>query len=387
MIKLSVIIPARNEFPNVVHTAYSILHCLEAEKWDLKTVEIIIVNNCSTDARHPQRGTGGTTDYLLGRGAYFNRVIRMVYDPLAGNHSARNKGAAVARGEYLFFSDAHMAYKPGFFTSILKTVDETGGLVHGALQFMGAYPPQPESTGYAYTLKLGEEIKGTWNNYRLADSWWYIPAQGHWGLAVKREQFLDFGGYPKIHRTYGGGEFYTDIKWWMFGSTVATDPNAIGYHLAAGRGYGYDHNDYLENVLGMAFALGMDDWRERAYLNILRKANREVLDRIMARGEREYAEDREFVAKRRMWTFNELLQIRPWDERNDVRHGKHNGMITIFHDTWLKLIREGDPAHGIAPSPEVVEAYEKSRHQAGLEKFINENLGQFVFRRTTGRAP
>lgn len=370
---LSVIIPARNEFPNVVHTVFSVLHCLEADGFKPQDFEIIIINNCSDDYKYPKRGTGGTTDYIMPRGAFWNRIVRVLYDPIAGNHSARNKGAKIARGKYLFFSDAHMAYRPGFFKSILKTIDESNGLVHGCLQYLGAYPPVDSSGGYGYSLKLGEEIKGTWNNYKLADTWFYVPAQGHWGLGCLKSQFMRFHGYPEVHRTYGGGEFYTDIKWWMFGSSVVVDPQAIGYHLAAGRGYSYHHDDYIHNVLNIAFSLGMDDWRERAYINWLRNGRKEVLDRIMEEGEKECAEDREFIEKNRAMTFNELIVSRPWDALNDIRHGKHNSAMTIFHDTWLELLKSS--------SEDSQEAYKNSKHQQGLDRFIRENLSAFVYRR------
>lgn len=378
MIKLSVIIPSRNEFPNICHTIYSILHCWEADGFDPKEMEIIIVDNCSDDDRYPQRGTGGTTSYLEGRSGYWNAVIRVLRYPIAGNHTARNKGAEIARGEYLFFSDAHMAYRPGFFKEILRTVYESGGLVHGTIAWMGAYPPAIGGLGFTYTIKLGEEFKGTWGPYHLYDkegkpvqSWWYIPAQGHCSVAVRKDQFFKFGGYPKIHRVYGGGEMYLDMKWWMLGSTVAVNPRAIGYHLASGRGYSYNHDNYIENVLGVTYALGCDDWRERAYLNWMRHHDKNTLDTIMARNEKEYADDRAFIEKYRVKTFNDLLVERPWDKLNDERHGKHNGSMLIFQPSWLKLIED---------NPQVKEAYEKSKYQKDLAVFIDTNLKQFVYR-------
>ena len=380
MIKLSVIIPARNEFPNVVHTMYSILHCWETDGFDPKEIEIIIVDNCSTDwtqegYEHHKPGIKGTVGYLMPRGVFFNRVLRVLYDPLAGNHSARNKGAEIARGKYLFFSDAHMAYKPGFFKNAIKTVDETKGLVHGVIGWMGAYPPTPSGLGYGYTLKMGEEWKGTWNNYCLDEKeWFYIPSLGHCSVMVEKKQFMDFGGYPKIHRTYGGGELYLDMKWWMFGSTVSVHPQAIGYHLASGRGYTYDHDDYIENILGCMYALGIDDWRERTYINYLRKGRKEVLDAIMERNEKEYAPDRKFIAKRIKKTFNQLLVGQPWNSMNEKRLGKSNGHLSIFHDTWIENQLRQAPQY-------VQDVYDNSEIQKGLEKFINENLDEYVYKR------
>lgn len=377
---LSVIIPARGEFPNVVHTIYSIWHCWEAEGFDPDRMEIIIVNNCSKDWENEKwdsskPGDKGTTEYLMARGAYLARKVRVIYDPIAGNHSARNKGARIARGKYLFFSDAHMAYKPGSFTAMFETLQETHGMFHFCIGWMGAYPASTSGVGCGYTLKLGEEIKGTWNNYYLSeDHYFYIPALGHCSVGVERKQFLEFGGYPDIHRSYGGGEFYINMKWWMFGSSVVTHPKAIGYHLASGRGYTWTHDDYIHNVFNIGYALGMDAWLERAYFNWLRNGRKEMLDRMMAEARVEMAKDREFIKNRSLMTFNELIVARPWESMNKEMLGRGNPCLLIFHPTWLNLIKQ---------SPAVQELYDASPLQKELETFIKENLWEHVYKPDT----
>jgi len=368
--KLSIVIPARNEFPNIVFTIYSIVHDLETflkpGDW-----EIIIVNNASDDEVFPRRGMGGTTDYLMARGMYWNRLLKVVYDPQAGNHSARNKGAEVAKGEYVFFSDGHMSYNKGFFKSMLKTCEESGGIVHGTINWMGAYPPT--QVGYGYTIKLGEEIKGTWNNYKVDDKWFYIPAQGHCSVMVNRQQFLDFGGYPKYHRTYGGGEFYLNMKWWMFGSNVAVDPNAFGYHLASGRGYTYTHHDYKHNVFYIGKCLGMDEWVDRTYINYLRHHDKALMDRMMAEAEEEANRgERAFIDKHKKKTFNQVIVERPWDKQNIEKCGNSNSGLVVYHDSIIPLFDESEASK---------EAYTNSKHREDLDKFINENLSEFVYRR------
>lgn len=261
---VSVIIPARNEFPQIVFTIQSILNDLESF---LKPnqYEIIIAANACDDwykgDKH-KRAVTGTTEYMSTMGGYSRRVIRYLIDPIAANHTTRNNGVKMARGKYIFLSDAHMSYKPGYFKRMMQTIDESGGLVHSAIGWLGAFPVN-KANGLSYTIKLGEEIKGTWNNYVLKeDDWSYIPAQGHCCLGFLREQFLEFRGYPEYHRCYGGGEFYLDMKWWMFGSTVVVEPRAIGYHLRSTRGYSYIYDDYIHNVLAIGIALGMDWWAE-----------------------------------------------------------------------------------------------------------------------------
>ena len=371
---LSVIMPSRNEFPQIAFTVHNILNCWRVEGFKDTDIEIIIVDNCSDDDVYPHRGTKGTTSYLMPRGAYWNRILKVVRDPIAGNHTARTTGAKVARGDYLFFTDAHMSYVPGFFKTMIETINETRGLFHGVIGWLGAWPPTPKGLGYQYTIKVGEEWKGTWTNYMLdADKWFYIASLGHCSVGVLKEQFFKFGGYQKIHRTYGGGELYLDMKWWMLGSTVVVHPKAIGFHLASERGYSYNHDDYIENIMGCMYALGIDDWRERAYLNYLRKGRKEVLDKIVERSAKEHEADRAWIEKKRKYTFNELLVKQPWNQLNKKRLGKSNGHILVFQDTWLDLLHE---------APQYVqEAYNNSKYQKGLEEFINNNLSQYVYKR------
>lgn len=375
-ILLSVIIPARNEFPNIVWTMHSIINTWEADGFDIKDLEIIIVNNTSDPWNDPKwdwtkPGDKGTVEYLMPRGAYWSRVLRIHYDPIAGNHSARNSGAKIARGKYLMFSDGHMAYKLGTFKYGLETTEKTGGLVHTGVAWAGAYPIHDAGVGMGYTLKLGEDIKATWNNYRLSnDDFFYIPAQGHCSVFVNRKQFLDFGGYQSVHRVYGG-EFYINSKWWMFGSTVCVEPRAIGFHLASSRGYSWNHDNYIENVLGNSYALSMDDWRERYYINCLRTGRKEVLDKMLERNEKEHGRDREFIEAKRVKTFNQVLTERPWSKLNQVKFGRSNDNMLIFEPTWLNLLQNSSLASK--------EAYKNSKHQKALQEFIKEYLWDYVY--------
>lgn len=377
---LSVIIPARNEFPNVVHTVHSILNAWESDGYSWKDLEIIIVNNCSDEKSIDDRYFThpvdfGTTSYLESRGVYVHRILRTHIDPVAGNHSARNKGAEIARGKYIFFSDAHMSYGPGFFKKMIQATEESGGLVHAAIAWMGGYPPRAGTVGMQYTLKLGEEIKGTWAPYVCGDGkkWFYIAAQGHCSVMCNRRQFLKFGGYPKIHRSYGGGEFYLDLKWWMFGSSVAVVPDAVGYHLKSYRGYVWYHDDYIHNIYNIGYALGMDEWLERAYINWIRNGRKELHDKMMDEARLEMASDRKFIEDNRVKEFNQILLERPWDKLNDERIGSHNSSILIFHDTWLAML-------DTAPES-IKEYYKNSPLQKKLAKFIDENLANLVYKR------
>ena len=696
--KLSIVISARSEFPAIIFTVHSILNDLETFLTP-KDFEIIIVNNCSDDRDPVHTALKGTTEFLSARGAYHNGIIKILYDPIAGNVSARNKGAAIAKGNYLFFSDAHMSYSFGFFKRMIETIDETDGIVHATYSWMGAYPHTREGTQYSW--KLGEEFKGcvdeeteiltiegwkrwnevsmaskfvtvntktkliefqkprdlvikkyngdmikingrsynalltpnhrclyqsewnhrnnrqdnwdiklaeelkssdylpqfslgyykkkkvysdelveligwiiaegsfnkeykfiyrgykqlakshiritqyisknrkqieyllkklkfryclvgkikkdfkiypkeseqifkilpkkeltfkfineltnaqlkilhatlvkadgidsltnknfiqvnnttldafqflcvligkisrkyfktvesykgnhfgkkdigiisvkdnkythhfklekikykgiiwcpdlkngtifirrngyvmltgnTWNPYIAGDgkNWFYIPGCGHCILGMKRQQFLDFKGYPDWLRCYGGGEMFLDSKWWMFGKPVVCEPRAHCYHLSAGRGYSYVHDDYIHNVFHSSLVLGADMWAERTKLNYLRKNRPEVIERLWKEAEQEAQEQRKFIEEKRVMTFNDMIKDQPWDKLNDEKFGSHNSGMLIYNKTWVEELKK---------TPEVYELWLDSELQKSLSDFIDKNLKQFCYK-------
>ena len=79
------------------------------------------------------------------------------------------------------------------------------------------------------------------------------------------------------------------------------------------------------------------------------------------------------IENRRKMTFNELIVQRPWDKWNMEKHGKTNSSMLIYHPTWLQLLKESaGPAK---------EAYENSIYQKDLNKFIIEELWDYVYKK------
>jgi glycosyltransferase involved in cell wall biosynthesis len=356
---LSVVISARNEFPNIVHTVHSIVNDLETflsrEEW-----EIIIVDNCSDD--------DNSWRFLAERGLYYTSNVRVLHDPIAGNVSARDKGAKIAKGKYLFFSDAHMSYKVGSFESMIETIRDTHAIVHPAVQWMGGY--EPASPSYQYTLKIGEKLWGTWNNYKPQlqhKSYFYIPVSGHCCLGMLREQYLAFGGYNEFFRCYGGGELYLDLKWWMNGAGVVVDTNALGYHLSAGRGYSYHYDDFIHNIMLMALALNGDALAERIYITFLYKenVNKDTIKRLHDEAWAEAQADRKVA---RESTLYDVIATRPWDSRNNALHGDSSSAMLVFQDTWLQTL-----------TAEARSYYDNSPLQQELENYISTHLSDSVY--------
>jgi glycosyltransferase involved in cell wall biosynthesis len=359
---ISIVISARNEFPNIVHTIHSIINDLESSGYGVKgnergNFEILLVDNGSEDRTSEfftYAKSNDNASHLISspRGMITNHYLKIVFDPTMGNVSARNTGAKFARGKYLFFCDGHLAIRNGAFAAMIKAIDETGGLVHPVIEWMGAYPPKG---GWQYSLKLGEKFWGTWN--RLAvdlNEPFYIPMSGHCCLGMLRKQFEDFHGYNDYFRVYGGGETYLDLKWWMFGSTSVTVPKALVYHLSAGRGYSYKMDDLVHNMALSAYLIGGMKWWERILITYINKPHttKSVVHDLCNQAIEEAREDREFIEANTKVQFEEVLKELPWDKMNDKKFGHHSSGIIIFED-WLTRLTD----------PEALEIYKTSKYQ------------------------
>lgn len=360
-IVVSVIISMRDEGNNTIHTVHSIINDLETfltrEQW-----EIILVDNGSKNKDDWR--------FIVMRGLYAKRNVRILHDPIAGNVTARNKGVAIAKGEYIFFSDAHMSYRIGSFKAMIEAIDETGGIVHPAVQWMGGYDPSEPS--YQYTIKMGEKLWGTWGKSAVSkEKPFYIPVCGHCCLGVRRQQFIDFGGYNDWFRCYGGGELYLDLKWWMLGSSVASVPTAVGYHLSAGRGYSFVQNDLIHNMMLLGLALGADAFAERVYIRYLGKdgVDKENLDRMYNDAIKEATHDRDTMLPRCVRSFMETMKELPWDKKNDEVHGSHASAIGIFDGTWIKDL-QGDAK----------KYFEESSLQRELSEVIQRDFSHVVYK-------
>src|SRR4051812_36318162 len=117
-LRISVVIPARNEAALIGATVGSVLRasdCYRNGRHDGGTVEVIVVDNASSD---------GTADALARHAA--ESGVRVATCVLRGAARARNHGARLASGRALVFLDADTRLPPGALIRIAELVDEHG---------------------------------------------------------------------------------------------------------------------------------------------------------------------------------------------------------------------------------------------------------------------
>lgn len=105
---LSVVIPARDEAAYIGRA----LESVTAQSWPLDRLEVLVVDNGSTD---------GTSDFVREMANKSTGLcIRLIQEPQPGTGRARNRGAEAARGDYLLFMDADSWMAPDLAEQILR---------------------------------------------------------------------------------------------------------------------------------------------------------------------------------------------------------------------------------------------------------------------------
>jgi glycosyltransferase involved in cell wall biosynthesis len=352
---ISIVISARQEFPQIALTIQSLMHDMDAT--GIEKYEIILVDNGSEDEtsrffawKAIEKGRYWKYQYSP-RGLVYEGILRIIFDPVMSNVGARNRGVSWSKYENIIFADAHITVKIGTIFSTIKTLNTYGGIIHCPVSWAGSSTKNP-SPGYQYSYKVGEKIWGTWNRAcPTAGKPFYIPITGHCWLAVKKKEFQEKRGYPLAQRVYGGGEPYLDTKWWMTGSTSMCDPGGLVYHLSAGRNYSWNSSDLIHNMFLVSYILGGKKWADRILITYLNKfGDNETIKRLYEQALAEGEDDKKWLDEHKVIEFEELLALgkpndcekctkrgrpdphamRLWDIKNEELHGNHRSFVTEF---------------------------------------------------------
>ncbi|HZS92505.1 MAG TPA: glycosyltransferase [Chloroflexota bacterium] len=109
---VSVIIPARNEERYIARALASVVR----QTWALAEIEVIVVDNGSSDA------TAATVRAFMESEPRL--CIRLLHEPVAGVARAKNRGARAATGFWLLFLDADSRLAPDLIERVVRRGQE-----------------------------------------------------------------------------------------------------------------------------------------------------------------------------------------------------------------------------------------------------------------------
>ncbi|MGD9690228.1 MAG: glycosyltransferase [Phycisphaerales bacterium] len=205
--QFSIVIPTFNRAALLAQALDSVLPQLDAD------AEVIVVDDGSSDA----------TAAMFERG---RDRVSFVRQENAGPGPARNRGAAIARGEYLCFLDADDLWFPW-------TLDVLRGLVAGAERpaLISSMPVSfREARELAGVVRGGARVERH-ADYLAADPLSIFPGAG--SMVVRREAFARSGGFASTRMGAEDAELFLRLGVEP-GFAFVRSPALVAYRLHAG---------------------------------------------------------------------------------------------------------------------------------------------------------
>lgn len=207
---LSVVVPARNEAGRLQPT----LSTLAAHRTTDHPVEVVVLDDASTD---------GCCDDVHVPDEHTDLVVERA-DERLGVPGARNRGAAVASGDVLFHTDAHVALCEGWDRRALDAVEwASGGPVEDRVVAATVTDADSEFAGHGCDLVV--PFMGTyWNTDDVAAG---DPVQvaSCAGTVLAADLFERVGGYDDGMLYYGGAEPEFSVRAWLSGAEIVAHPD------------------------------------------------------------------------------------------------------------------------------------------------------------------
>jgi len=276
---ISAIIPCCNEYPQVLFTVQSIL--------EAGADEVIVVSNMSTDKTN----------------SYFNtlrnpRVKFFIKDDQLSHWQAKNLGIEKAKGDYLFFVDAHCIINNEALSSLIEVCNETA-IAHCVLHYMLdgrklIYKPRFEQFNYRFCNEPNKS-----EPYK-------VPVMSTCGMMCSRSVIDKYGGWNKELGIYGGGEAYINWKLSVCGVDHIIQPKARCWHYAEKRGYSWNYLDYMRNEFIAAYCVGGEKWLGKLIEQRKQKGS-DPIDETAMDVIAKCKDDREFIEKNQVMTFDEYV--------------------------------------------------------------------------------
>ncbi len=171
---VSIVVPTRNRAPQL----RDLLVALSQQTFSLARAEIIVVDNESDDE---------TRDVVL-RATEGGLPVRYVRKENDGPASSRNRGAELAAGEFVAFTDSDCLPEPGWLSSGVGAFTAGTGLVCGPIL---PIPVGRDAPFFVHQINAVDREEGL---YPTAN------------IFYRRDVFLRLGGFDERSRTYAWGQ-------------------------------------------------------------------------------------------------------------------------------------------------------------------------------------
>lgn len=182
---VSVVVPVRNRAAMVERT----LRSVEAQTY--RPLEVVVVNNASTDASR------SVCDAFADRASQADFVVRVEDEPCRGASAARNRGLALARGEWVSFFDSDDEMSPTFIGDAMAAAKADGSqcqIVIGATGIVSSVGGKARKRVPLRSLSVAEQIlTGGLSTQSFVARAEFIRSVGGWDESLPRWNDWELG--------------------------------------------------------------------------------------------------------------------------------------------------------------------------------------------------
>ena len=224
---LSVIIPTRNR----AALLYNTLESLTSQIYPAEHVEVIVVDNGSTDS------TAEVCKHFERRIINFKRI----YDPRPGLHNGRHTGLKVASGDILVYGDDDIEATPTWLEGVAESfTDPSVALVGGKILPKFEVPPPEWVDRLSVRTDSGWSL-GWYSLLDFGDTVHEIPHEYVWGcnFSIRKNILEKIGGFhpdsvpQDLIKYRGDGESAVSYSVRDLGFRAVYNPKATVYHVVS----------------------------------------------------------------------------------------------------------------------------------------------------------
>lgn len=238
-IDVSIIIPCKNEGENLKFTVDSIMNSKNYTGFEV----IIIDDGCNDDS----------IEFLKsGHSKEVYKNIILIQTKGIGCAGARNEGAKVARGQYLFFCDAHVKVTDLWVDNLVNTLKEANGHIVAPciINMVNMKNPLPEG----YGMTVNDRLISIWLSDKPNEAT-EIPFACGCAFGISKEVFKNLHGFNTLFKGYGSEDFEICLKAWLYGYRVILNPYVKVEHLfKTKRSYEISSHNTIYNILCLAYS-------------------------------------------------------------------------------------------------------------------------------------
>lgn len=293
-VDLSVIMPFCREYPQNIFTIQNIAEELR----DRVDFEIVVIDNFCPEVmkQGPNRTEDRATKMLRGMSRDLPWLTYLSYTDKLSHWNAKNLGVKHAKGEFLWFCDAHCMVSRDALFNMFYLWQAHRENKRASLHLPLTYHIL-ENKRLIYGLKANPSkgiLHYTFKGYKPVQGLLEVPCMSTCGMMMHREMFDALGGWPKMLGIYAGGENFINFTMAILGMKKYIMPGLPLHHHGEKRGYNWNHTDYTRNRLIANFMFGGSQWVDR-YISQSVRGSKRGFYKIAEKIYDECAEHREWI--------------------------------------------------------------------------------------------